>query len=218
MVSNKDYEPYKEAGGDIVVRYKILKLLLLILGGLVFVLLGGFFLHLAWNTYQSENVFILTKIFNIIILIPVGLASILFFGPIALAAMVVVLKNSPNLIVNSKGISLIGFRLSPIEIAWQEMKGIGAATDQAYTTFYIKLMDEDQFMQKRKPFQRWVGNLNNSICGTPVAISCTAIKMPPEMLLHLLRQSLEFYAPENLIEDEYEEQYDYPDDDQETDI
>lgn len=181
------YDEYRDASGDIKVRYGRLKLLVLILGCAAFITACLYILSVAWELFHSSSsLFLINYLFGAFYVL-ISFIGISFFGSIAVFGLFVLLTNKPNLIINEKGVTLIGFRLSPVFIAWSEIAVISTISQQNNKIILLDLYDMENFLANLGPIQRWVGRLNIRIMNTPVAVSSTAIIMPIDILFQILR-------------------------------
>ena len=147
------------------------KIFLMLLGALVFVAIGCWFVidpPIIANSFWGNP----TKIAI------TGYASILFFGLCALFFIRKLQSSKPGLIINGKGIVDHSSGISAGVILWSEIVEISVIVvhQQKLIMLYVKepqsIIDRQESMFKRKLMQ-----LNYKMYGTPVSLTASGLKI-----------------------------------------
>ena len=163
------------------------KRLLTLLGSIVFVGLGIWFLI---NPPRISN-----PIFgNPTLIFTVGLASILFFGLVAVTIFRKFSDKKPGLIINRQGITDNSSGVSAGLIPWtdiQEIK-ISQVMSQKFLMFIVS-NPQDYLDRVTNPLKRNAMKMNHKTYGSPISISSNALRINFNELQNLLVEKMNEY-------------------------
>lgn len=161
------------------------KLILTLIGAMIFVVAGFWFLinpikisHTIWGS--QEAMFLL------------GLVSVLFFGFIAILIVRKLQDKTPGLIINEQGIFDNSSGVSAGLVLWADIKEIKVS--QVITQKFIMLIvrNPDEYINRQTTaIKRKEMQLNLSTYGSPINISANALATDFNSLHKLLLQKFE---------------------------
>lgn len=150
------------------------RLVLLILGAVVFVVLGVWCLSSA-------------SVFNQI----VGIACIAFFGLAAVLCLKKLLDKSPGLVVNAEGIVDNASGVAAGLIPWAEVSNIDSYAIQGQQFVAIQVSDPDKYIERGSALKKVANRANMKLVGTPLTIPATALQVSFDELQETLQS---YYA------------------------
>ena len=144
------------------------KMVVLLLGSLLFVTLGFFML---FNAAEMQ-----TRTFGPIWIIGFGIAGILFFGAIGVSVAGKLFSKKAGLVIDNQGIYDNSSGVSAGFIPWKHILGI--RTIQVMTTKFllIDVKEPDAYLKKNKGLKLQAMRANYKKYGTPISISSSALK------------------------------------------
>jgi hypothetical protein len=157
------------------------KIVLLLLGSLVFVLLGFWFCRSQEPAAEAGSFPWFPKI--------VGIFSILFFGACAVEAIRQMLDTRPRLILDDRGI--FDRTLSTPVIPWGSL--LGAKIVQVRKTKFIalQLADEEARYAALSPIKRMMSNANQGLGCSRFNLNLSALDISAEHVLTVIEEQLE---------------------------
>lgn len=160
------------------------KLTLLVIGSLIFVVLGILFV-VNPEKYTSFIMRSPTVIFIS------GLASILFFGLCFFFIAKKLGDNSPGLIISNEGILDNSSEVSAGQISWTDIEDISVIQIHRQKLIMIKVKNPQDFIDKQKnTLKRKMMALNYKMYGTPLSITSNGLKISFDELLTTLNNKL----------------------------
>ncbi|MEL1245827.1 STM3941 family protein [Flavobacterium sp. DGU11] len=169
----------------VVIQLSKGKLALLLIGSIIFVIIGVWILV---SGPVSSNVLL----DNPIVKYGAGIASILFFGFIAVAYIVKLFDTRPGLIIDEKGITDNASGVSAGFIPWGDVRHI--YTTQVMNQKFIMIgvnNPEDYINRQAKFLKKKAMNYNFKNYGSPISITPNGLKMDFENLLSALNTKWE---------------------------
>ncbi len=163
------------------------KMLLTLFGAIIFVGLGLWFLI---NPPKISNL-----IFgNPTLIFIVGLASIIFFGLVAITIFRKFSDKKPGLIINRKGITDNSSGVSAGLIPWTDIKEIkiSQVMSQKFLMFIVS-NPQDYLDKVTNPLKRNAMKMNYKTYGSPISISSNALQTNFEDLQKLLLDKMNEY-------------------------
>lgn len=166
-----------------VIELSKVKVVLLILGAVVFVLLGAWLLSLNAGTIEGQR-----RFNNPILIYGVGVASIVFFGLCGLIGIKKLFDKSPGLILSAEGILDNSSGVSAGMIPWSEVVSIGEYQVQKQKFISIQVVDPNKYANNGNALKRMANRANIKMCGTPVNISANSLKISYSELLETITE------------------------------
>ena len=166
-----------------VIELSKVKIMLLILGAIIFVLLGAWVLSLDAQTIENQRRFNSPSL-----VYGVGIASIIFFGLCGLVGIKKLFDKSPGLIINSKGILDNSSGVSAGIIPWAEIVSIGEYQVQKQKFISIQVTDPEKYANNGNALKRMANRANIKMCGTPINISANSLKISYSELLETITE------------------------------
>lgn len=163
---------------EIKIYHSLWRMLLLILGSILFALGGVYILHMHGNVFQQV----------------VGWVGILFFGCSGIVLLWSFLKerlfDQPHLTINDEGISYRGMKTWHVrfaDVASFEVRRLG---DNNFVAINYKPVVELQKMENASILGRLFRSMNICLINAQESISVVDISMKADELCHLLNQRL----------------------------
>lgn len=122
-----------------------------------------------------------------------GIASVLFFGATGYVGIRKLLEKRAGLVVDENGITDYSSGVSIGLIEWEDIEAIGVQQIMSTKFLLIFTTDPEKYLGKAKPAKRKIMEANRSLCGTPLAISSTALDYKVNDLETLLTERLHQY-------------------------
>lgn len=151
----------------IVIYYSRLRLVLAVLGCVLFVAAG-------WFLVRSEdqlNAFI-------------GILNIAFFGLCLIYALWRLVRRKPALIIDDRGITITATDASLVR--WAEIDGFHIFRYRNQKMLGILVADPDAVMARFSPFKQWLMRMNMRVAGTPIVVPRGALAISLEELVPLI--------------------------------
>lgn len=163
------------------------KMLLTLFGAIIFVGLGLWFLI---NPPKISNL-----IFgNPTLIFIVGLASIIFFGLVAITIFRKFSDKKPGLIINRKGITDNSSGVSAGLIPWTDIKEIKISQVMSQKLLMFIVSNPQDYLDKvTNPLKRNAMKMNYKTYGSPISISSNALQTNFEDLQKLLLDKMNEY-------------------------
>ncbi|WP_079240581.1 STM3941 family protein [Chryseobacterium indologenes] len=144
------------------------KLILLVLGSLIFTILGVFFV-------VSPHKFASFIFRSVTIIRMVGIVAILFFGLCLIILIKSLLTKKFNLIINEKGIIDNSSYVSVGLIFWNDINSIKRIDVVSTKFLIINVKDPNKYLNKQSGIKRKILERTNKIYGTPISISSATL-------------------------------------------
>lgn len=163
------------------------KMLLAFVGAVVFVALGLWFLI---NPPKISN-----PIFDYpTIILIAGLASILFFGLVAVTIFRKILDKKPGLVISKQGITDNSSGVSAGLIPWTDIKEIKVSQEMNQKFLMFIVSNPQYYLDKvTNPLKRNAMKINYKNYGSPISISSNALKTNFDDLKKLLIEKMNEY-------------------------
>ena len=113
----------------------------------------------------------------------IGWICILFFGTIAIFALIRLNSTEPVLTIDSKGITDNASIFSANFIPWSDITGAEIVTFIEQKFLGISLRNPQKYLEKANPIKRLFMRMNSSLVGHIVCISPATFSVPIEELL-----------------------------------
>ena len=172
-----------------VIELSKVKVLLLIVGALAFVALGIWMLQLDSTWIESQRRFNSPALVH-----GVGVASIVFFGLCAVAAVMKLFDRKPGLVLSSTGILDNSSSASAGLIPWSEVQGFDVLKIQRQRLLIVKLVAPDKYVEVGSAVKRSLNRMNLKMCGSPIAITSNSLKINFDELLDVCNSYLSQYG------------------------
>lgn len=157
---------------DRIIALSKTKIVLLIIGALAFVALGIWMYQLdaAWIESQRR--------FNSPLLVHgIGIVSVVFFGFCAAVGIKKLVDTKPGLIFSAAGIVDNSSGASAGLIPWGEIQGFSVFEIKNQKMLVIQLADPQKYVQAGGSMKRALNSMNMKMCGSPIAISSSSLKI-----------------------------------------
>ena len=169
----------EQAGQHIAIPLSKSKLILMLLGALVFVALGLWFViapPVVHNSFWGT-----TRI------IVVGYASIIFFGICAIFIARKFIDKRPGLIMDENGLIDNSSGLSVGQVYWSEIENISVIKIHRQKLIMIKVNDPEKFVEKQKnKLKKRMMLMNLKMYGSPLSITSNGLKISFDELFSIL--------------------------------
>lgn len=161
------------------------KLLLMLLGALVFVAIGLWFVispPTITNSYWSNPTTIAIA----------GYASIFFFGLCAFFIIKKLPDNKPGLIINQAGLTDNSSGVSAGQILWNDIERISVIEIHKQKLIMLHVTNPQDYIDRQtSAFKRNMMQLNYKMYGTPLSITSNGLEISFDKLLSTLTDKLE---------------------------
>ena len=165
------------------------KIVLLVLVACALVVLGGALLSLDEATIQSQ------RRFNSPLLVHgVALVSIIFFGVAGVFGVKKLFDNKPGLVLNSSGVIDNSSGVSAGLIPWAEILDAEIYEIHKQKMLIIKLRNPRKYIVRGGPLRRALNKANHKMCGSPIAITSSALKVNFSELVSLFKEYKQKYG------------------------
>jgi len=160
------------------INFKNWYLILLSLGGILFVFLGIFLIFLPFFTDRSFP--------YPIVQIIVGIISILFFGFVTIIIFRKIFGGKPGLIINSTGIIDNSTGFSAKHIKWENIIRIKSFNMIVVKFIVVIINNPEEYFKRYK-----MGKLDYKMTGSPINIYTTVLNCKHNVLVAILQNELE---------------------------
>ncbi|MDO5615679.1 MAG: STM3941 family protein, partial [Cruoricaptor ignavus] len=150
------------------------KLILTLMGSIVFVILGFWFLL---NPPKGNTTFAFIM----------GIFAVLFFGSTAIISLRKIFDRKVGLIINEKGIIDNSSGVSAGLIRWDEIQNIKTVQVTGQKFLILMINNPEKYLNKvTNPLKRNLMNLNHKTYGSPIGISANSLQISFNKLHQLL--------------------------------
>lgn len=170
--------------GQIEIPLSKKKLVLLLVGSLVFVIAGIWFLV---NPPKINNPFFGNPTFILII----SIVAILFFGLMAFFIARKLPENKPGLIIDQEGLIDNSSALSPGKIPWSDIVNISVIEISRQKLILLEVKNPQDYIDRQtNGFKKKLMQINHNSYGTPLSISANSLQIEFDELVTLLTNRL----------------------------
>ena len=159
------------------INFKNWYLILLSLGGILFVIAGGL---LIFVPFSSDRIFPYQ-----IVQIIVGIISILFFGFLTIIIFRKIFEKKPGLIIDSTGIIDNSTGFSTKRIKWENIIGIKSFNMVVVKFIVVIINNPGEYFKRYK-----AGKLDYKMTGSPINIYTSVLKCKHRVLVDILQNEL----------------------------
>lgn len=176
----------------IIIKLSRKKMVLAILGAILFVLLG------FWLIAKREE--ITRPINSPLFIMIIGIVAIVFFGFMGILAIRKITTQSVGFIISPKGVTDNSSAISAGFIPWEEITAITETSVANQTFVNIVLKDPEAFIASQKnTFTRKAMTANHKSFGSAVAISSNSLQTTHKNLKKILVEKLTEYNRMNTL-------------------
>lgn len=166
-----------------VIETSKLKMAFVVSGAIAFVLLGVWILSLDVQDIEDNR-----KYNSPVFVYGIGAFCTAFFSLCAIFGIKKLFDKSPGLIISTEGILDNFSSISQKIIPWTEIVEIGEYKVQRQKFISIKLKDPEKYIDNRNVFKRMLNSSNMKLCGTPISISASNLKIGYDDLIDLIQE------------------------------
>lgn len=163
-----------------IARSKV-KLILLVIGFLVFVALGVWILGQSPEDFESSR-----KAGDPVLMYGVGAVCILFFGACLVVGLRGLFDSRPGLVVSEEGVTDRTGGVPNGFIPWSDMTGLTVLTVGSHKFVSIHVKNPEHYTAIGNWFQRMVKRTNVKRHGTPIQLTSMGLKCSFEELQALI--------------------------------
>lgn len=174
-----------------VIELSKAKLFRLLIGACGFVVLGILMLQPESEWTRSRPGFngpVLTH--------AIGLLAVAFFGLCALFGVKKLFDQKPGLVLNSTGIIDNSSGIAAGLILWSEIVGFDIFQVHGTRSLVVKVNNPDKYVNRGSAIRRALNKANVGLCGSPIAITSSSLKIDFDDLLQLSNAYLKKYGRE----------------------
>lgn len=163
------------------------------------ILLAGAFVALGAWLYSLDAEFIQSmRRFNSPLFVhSIGLATMILFGIFGGFTTWKLFDKKPGLELDSFGIIDNASALAAGLIPWTDVVDTGIYEVQKQKMLVIQVRDPDKYIKRGSPLKRLLVQANHKICGSPIVISSSALKIDFNELISLFDRHREKYGYNN---------------------
>jgi hypothetical protein len=154
----------------LVVPVSKTKIILLLVPGVAFVALGIWILSHDPSDIAVRDRYSPAYVFGL------GVGTVLIFGACLLVGLWRLFSNKPRLVLDSDGVRLFGM-WSATFVPWQDVVGLSVYTAHSNKFLVLHLADPESFLESGSRLQRWLGRASIGLCGSPIAIASSSVKL-----------------------------------------
>jgi hypothetical protein len=162
-----------------VIELSRTKLVMGVAGSLLFVALGAWFFMADddGSLLRTLGRFAPPWVFHAL-----GAAAILFFGGCAVYAAVKSFDRTPGLVLGPEGLVDNSSAVAAGFIPWSEVTGVHVFELNRQKMLVLHVADPEKYIGRGNALQRTLNRANTSMCGSPIVISATALRISfPEL-------------------------------------
>lgn len=148
------------------------KMLLLILASAAFIGIGAWMLTLDAAQIEAQR-----RFNNPLFIYGIAWAAIVFFTWTGVVGIRKMIDEKPGLIFNSDGITDNSSGVSAGLIPWSEISGFSVYQIQKQTMLVVLLKNPKIYIDRGSAFQRTLNRANAKMCGSPVSITSSSLKI-----------------------------------------
>ncbi len=158
-------------------------MVLLLLAGLVFVVLGFWVLLGGADASRRSFGLVGNRIF--------GLVAIAFFGLISGFLLKKIIENKPALSIGKDGFTDNSSAMPADFIAWENIQSIAFMNIGRQKFLVVNLHEAKDYMEKGNFLQKWLKKKNTAMTGGHVMIAMTSLLIKREELLEIFKTHID---------------------------
>lgn len=159
------------------------KLLLILLGGLAFVVIGVIFI-------VNPEKFVSARMSDPELLRLLGIASVLFFGILTIYAIKKLLGNPIGLVIDEDGITDNTNAAGVGLIKWADITRLERVQVKSTKILLVHISNPEEYLEKTKGFKKLLIKGNYNMYGTPLSITSNTLKYNFNDLEQLIAERL----------------------------
>lgn len=159
------------------------KILLLLIGALLFVISGILFI-------TTPETFITMFVRNVTVIRLVGIAGVLFFGAAGIYGITKLFDKSNGLVIDDSGITDNTNASGSGLIIWDDITEIKIEQVMSTKFLLIYISDPNKYLARVKGFKQKLMKLNMEKYGTPISITSSTLKLNFDELERLVNYRL----------------------------
>ena len=161
----------------VVIRSSRTKLILIVVGALLFVALGAVLIYIADEQNRYPPIYVKA----------VSVAAIGFFGLCGIFGVIKLFDSTAGLVLDRQGILDNSSGSAAGRVEWRDVRDIQARTISGQKMLAIIVDDPEKFLDRGNFVRRFFARMNYKYYGTPVFISAHALKVDFEELEKMVR-------------------------------
>jgi hypothetical protein len=118
----------------------------------------------------------------------IGLAGLVFFGPIGISRLVRAVRNRPVLILDADGFTDHGSLISAGYVPWQEVQGIDQRSFRRRVFVTVTVTDPAAFRARQSAWHRLLLRVNGPMAAGDILIPDNVLPMRPAELVKTMRR------------------------------
>jgi len=162
-----------ELSDETIIHLSKNKIILLVLGSMIFVL-GGFWL-LHSSITQNDPIYVKAMLLSFI-----GL-----FGTFGVYAIIKLFDSKPGLVLNSYGIIDNSSFIAAGQILWDEIQGFREIKVSGQEMLVVLVCNPDKYLNSGNALRRALNKGNFKMVGSPISISANTLKIKYDKLIEL---------------------------------
>jgi hypothetical protein len=174
--------------GEMTIEFSTKKWLLILVGSILFVV-GGF-----WMLNEDEETIRMARHWDPASVHVVGGISVIFGGLGAVIAMWGLFRKKAALKFTEAGLIDNSTSVSAGLIPWSDIVGAEIYEVQRKPMLVIKVTDPDRYIETGSDLKRWAKRANFNMCGSPVVISCSTLKIDFDELVQIFNAYISKYG------------------------
>jgi hypothetical protein len=160
------------ATSDRVIAISKSKVVLLLVGACVFVAVG------LWMFLLDDAEILQQRRYNNPAFVHgIGLASMVFFGLCGAVALRKLIDNRPGLVMSDAGFIDNASAVSAGFVPWSDVADLRLYELRKQKMLVIVMADTGKYVERGNAFRRMLNRANAHLCGSPVVIASTALKI-----------------------------------------
>lgn len=171
--------------GQIEIALSKKKLILMLIGAIVFVIIGLWFV-ISPPTISNPFFGNPTR------LLIIGIVAIVFFGLCAVYIACKIPDNKPGLIIDKTGLTDNSSGVSAGKILWSDIENISVLEIHRQKLIMLEVKNPQDYLDKQTSgFKRKMMQMNFNMYGTPLSITSNSLKIKFDELLNILNDRLQ---------------------------
>ena len=150
-----------------VIQSSKTKLILIVVGALLFVALGAVLIYIADEQNRYPPIYVKA----------VSVAAIGFFGLCAVVGLIKLFDSTAGLVLDREGIIDNSSGAAAGRVEWRDIRDIQAMTISSQKMLSIFVHDPGKFLDRGNFVRRFFARMNYKYYGTPIFISAHALKV-----------------------------------------
>lgn len=173
----------------VVVPLAKMKIIVLVMGALVFVAGGLWLASLDTDSIQSSR-----RMYSPLVVHAVGYSGVAFFGLCGIFLVKKLFDAKPGLVISKEGITDNSSAVAAGLIPWGEITGIGEFQVQHTKMLIIHVREPEKYIFRGGAMKRALNRANMRRAGSPIFITSTALGISYPELVALIENSFKQYG------------------------